>query len=336
MAGGGPRHVTSTAIGADGSSLLLRGDPRAALLAAARSRPPSKRARPSSRRTRKRSSTCPTAAPGHGRWHRVAGMRRGSIVAADITARGNQPVCRVSSARGEIFTFTPSAAERIPTRQRRRLRRRRTPRTFCSMTVALGRLVGVRTSGRDHGCEPWEDSSPAPPAPRPSLPSRADVASARHPSDGASMAWRSTRNFRTGSTRVHLQAVSRVHRIGQTNDCIATYADAVDTIDEAVSARRVPESTARDVVDTSRAGQQVQGGTPSSYPRAAVVLLEGSHSRSMRYGDGVGAQLTAETRRWRRRRRLGAGERAGGGVAAESPPTEEIRFWAPHAIIARS
>jgi len=38
--------------------------------------------------------------------------------------------------------------------------------------------------------------------------------------------------------QVHSQAVSRVHRIGQTKDCIATYADAVDTIDEAMAEAR--------------------------------------------------------------------------------------------------
>ena len=38
--------------------------------------------------------------------------------------------------------------------------------------------------------------------------------------------------------QVHSQAVSRVHRIGQAKDCIATYADAVDTIDEAMAEAR--------------------------------------------------------------------------------------------------
>ena len=38
--------------------------------------------------------------------------------------------------------------------------------------------------------------------------------------------------------QVHSQAISRVHRIGQNKDCIATYADAVDTIDEAMAEAR--------------------------------------------------------------------------------------------------
>ncbi len=38
--------------------------------------------------------------------------------------------------------------------------------------------------------------------------------------------------------QVHFQAIARVHRIGQTKDCVATYADAVDTIDEAMAEAR--------------------------------------------------------------------------------------------------
>ena len=38
--------------------------------------------------------------------------------------------------------------------------------------------------------------------------------------------------------QVHFQAVARVHRIGQTKGCIATYADAVDTIDETMAEAR--------------------------------------------------------------------------------------------------
>lgn len=104
--------------------------------------------------------------------------------------------------------------------------------------------------------------------------------------------------------QVHAQAISRVHRIGQTRDCVATYADAANTIDDAMAE-----------VNKYKEGN------------AEVVLADGSAVGSPAAGALTFKELQGVLGRKLREiveRRGGGSDHAGGGHA----PTGGAGAWA--------